>query len=80
MAEMQDRNLIDKYNLNMNNIIVEIKIMFIEDRPVPKYTVSITNISDTTKIILEKIRDEFISKLNFEDIENPGKFLRNDHN
>lgn len=73
MVDMPNRNLVDKYNININNIIVEIKVIFIEDKPVPEYVVSITNISDTTKIILEKIRDEFISKLNFEEIEKSEK-------
>ena len=73
MVEIQDKNILDKYNINMNNIIVEIKIMFIEDNPVPKYNVSITNISDTTKLILEKIRNEFISRMNFEELEKSQK-------
>jgi len=29
----------------------------------PKYVVSLTNISDATKLVLEKIRQEFISKV-----------------
>ncbi len=62
------KNLIDRYTLNINNIMVEINIASREDRPVPDYLVSISNISDTTKIILEKIRQEFISRVNLEDV------------
>jgi len=51
-----NKNLVDKYTLNINNIVIEISIVTRDDKPVPDYIVSITNISDTTKIILEKIR------------------------
>jgi len=33
-----------------------------KEEPVPLYSISITNISNTTKIILEKIRDEFVAE------------------
>ena len=65
----REKNLVDKYTLNMNNIIIEVSIIARDDKPVPDYVVSITNISDTTKIILEKIRQDFISKANLDDIE-----------
>jgi flagellar protein FlaI len=64
-----NKNLVDKYTLNINNIVIEISIVSRDDKPVPDYIVSITNISDTTKIILEKIRQDFISKANLSDIE-----------
>ena len=54
--------IIDAYALNVNNIVVDVTIITKEDEPVPVYTISITNISDTTKIILEKIRDEFVAE------------------
>ncbi|MFH1400152.1 MAG: ATPase, T2SS/T4P/T4SS family [Nanoarchaeota archaeon] len=63
------KNLIDKYTLNMNNILIEVRIVARDDKPVPDYSVSITNISDTTKIILEKIRQDFISKASVSDIQ-----------
>ncbi|MDP3764886.1 MAG: ATPase, T2SS/T4P/T4SS family [Nanoarchaeota archaeon] len=59
--EKGDR-IIDAYELNVNNIVVDVSIMTKEDETVPIYIISITNISDTTKIILEKIRDEFIAE------------------
>ncbi len=67
--DMIDTDVLDKYLLNMNDVVIEIKILSKEDKPVPIYLVSITNISDTTKIILEKIREEFVSKIAFEEIE-----------
>lgn len=64
------RKLIDGYTIKANNIDVEIQIVVDQDKAVPIYLVSITNISETTKIVLEKIREEFISKLDLEEIEN----------
>jgi len=64
------KELIDKYTITINNIVVDISIYSEEDRAVPEYVASITNISDATKIILEKIRQEFISKMSLEEIEN----------
>src|SRR3989344_3863873 len=54
--------IIDTYVLNVNDIVVDVSIITKDDDPAPLYTISITNISDTTKIILEKIRDEFIAE------------------
>src|SRR3990167_4172160 len=54
--------VIDTYELNVNDIVVDVSIISKEEEPVPVYRISITNISDTTKIILEKIRDEFVAE------------------
>ena len=54
--------IIDTYELSVNNIVVDVTITTKEEEAVPIYNISITNISDTTKIILEKIRDEFVSE------------------
>jgi flagellar protein FlaI len=54
---------LDKYKLKINDILVEINIVLFVDEPTPRYVVSLTNISDATKLILEKIRQEFISKV-----------------
>ena len=69
-TDMSKRELIDRYTITVNNIVVDISIFAEENKPVPEYVVSITNISDATKIILEKIRQEFISKMSLEEIEN----------
>jgi archaeal flagellar protein FlaI len=61
--------LLDKYSIEINNIIIDIKVFTIEDEPVPQYNVSIANISPTTRIVLEKIRQEFVSRMNLEDIQ-----------
>ena len=54
--------IIDTYELIVNDIVVDVSITTGAEEPVPIYEISITNISDTTKIILEKIRDEFVSE------------------
>ncbi len=54
--------IIDTYELIVNDIVVDVSIVSKEEEPVPIYNISITNISDTTKIILEKIRDEFVAE------------------
>lgn len=65
----KERELLDKYSLEINNIVIDIRVVSIEDEPVPTYEVSIANISPTTRVILEKIRQEFVSRMNIEDIE-----------
>src|SRR3989344_3431067 len=54
--------LIDSYKLNVNDIVLDVAVTVKEEMPVPIYSISITNISPTTKIILEKIRDEFVAE------------------
>src|SRR3989338_2078432 len=59
----------DKYKLNVNGVIANVEISQKKGEFTKSYDVSILNISPTTKIILEKIRDEFISKINIGEIE-----------
>jgi len=56
------KKFLDSYELKVNDIIINVTINFDVNEPVPIYNISITNISETTKIILEKIREEFISQ------------------
>ena len=58
-----EKQVLDTYKLNVNNILIEVVIVLYEDDTVPRYVVNITNMSKTTKIILEKIREEFISQV-----------------
>lgn len=63
------KKLLDRYSINSNGINIQIEIITSEEKYVPLYLVSIMNITDTTKIILEKIREEFVSKLDFQELE-----------
>ncbi|MBI2523191.1 CpaF family protein [Candidatus Woesearchaeota archaeon] len=56
------QKLIESYQLRVNDVVVGVTIFSDDKEPVPIYNISITNISETTKIILEKIRQEFISQ------------------
>jgi len=63
------KETLDKYSIEINNIIVDVVIETDPQEAVPLYEVSIANISPTTKIILEKIRQEFVSRMNMTDLE-----------
>lgn len=60
---MEKQKVITSYRLNVNDVLIDINIVEDEDETVPKYLANITNMSNTTKIILEKIREEFISEV-----------------
>ena len=59
---MKNVKIIDTYQLNVNDIVVDVSITAQEDESVPIYTISITNLSEITKLILAKIRDEFVEE------------------
>lgn len=56
------RKVLDSYELSVNDIVIDVSIYSDENEHVPIYTISVTNISETTKIILEKIREEFVTQ------------------
>jgi len=58
------KELLDEYSISINDIIVQIRIDQSDDDFVPNYVSTIANISEMTKLILEKIREEFISSVN----------------
>ncbi|MGM5480445.1 MAG: type II/IV secretion system ATPase subunit [Nanobdellota archaeon] len=61
---------LDKYTITVNDVVVDVEIIRYTSKPTPQYLINIANISDTTKIILEKIRQDFIQKVDFSSIEN----------
>lgn len=66
---MRTKKIIDKYYVNSNGVDVEVEIAETEEKYVPTYAISIKNITATTKLILDKIREEFVSSLNYSEIE-----------
>jgi archaeal flagellar protein FlaI len=60
---------LDSYTVTVNHIIVDVTIQEDDEESVPLYVMSITNISETTKLILEKIRQEFVSGLHTKSID-----------
>ncbi|MFA5797353.1 MAG: ATPase, T2SS/T4P/T4SS family [Candidatus Woesearchaeota archaeon] len=69
VKESDSQNILETYKIEINDIIVDITIILHEDKPVPEYVVSLTNISDATKLVLEKIRQEFVSVVDKKQIE-----------
>lgn len=63
MPSKTEIRILDTYQLKVNNVLIDVVIVEDEDDVVPRYTVAIANMSATTKVILEKIREEFISQV-----------------
>jgi len=58
------KTILDQYSITLNDILVDVKIVMRSEDVVPEYISTISNISETTKLVLEKIREEFISNVN----------------
>ncbi len=56
---------IDSYKIKIDNIVVEVDIIKQELEPVPFYMVFLFNISDITRLVIEKIKEEVVSKITF---------------
>ena len=59
---MEAEKLVRSYEVSISNMVVRVDIISKETEPVYLYAISITNISDTTRVILDKIREEFVSQ------------------
>ena len=64
-----DSKMLDAYQLTVEGLQLQVQVLQGKDDFVPSYVLSITNISDTTKIILEKIRERFVSEAQVGKIE-----------
>lgn len=65
--------VIDSYKLIVNGVVINVNIYMDEKETVFIYNLSILNISETTKLLLDKIRDEFISKVSLTAKETKGE-------
>ena len=64
MAEDEKEvKILGSYKLKLEGVVVDVNIYSEEDEPVPIYSISILNISRTTQKILDKLREEFISRV-----------------
>ncbi|MBI2574517.1 CpaF family protein [Candidatus Woesearchaeota archaeon] len=63
MAE-ENIQVMDSYKLSIGGVIVDVHIYMEDEDVVPTYNISILNISETTNIILNKLREEFVSRIN----------------
>ncbi len=64
MAQKEEVKTIDSYKLQVGGMVVDVNIYTEESEPIPIYNISILNISPTTQRILNKLREEFISRVN----------------
>jgi len=69
LDKKQEAIRLDSYKLKVNDIVVSVNIILEKDGFVPLYNISLLNISKITDIILHKIREEFVSKINIGDIK-----------
>ncbi len=67
--DTEEGKLLEEYDIKVNDIDVHIRIVQMPQEAVPEYMISIANISTTTKIILEKIREDFVSKVRTSQID-----------
>lgn len=72
MSVLADAKHIDSYQIDAEGILVDVKIEQKETDFVPTYAISILNISKATSIILERIREKFVSEVNLGSIEITG--------
>ncbi|MFO8016703.1 MAG: type II/IV secretion system ATPase subunit [Candidatus Woesearchaeota archaeon] len=70
---MPDEKVLDKYEVKLGTLVTEISVLLGEGDFVPRYHLSISNISRSTKILLEKIRKEFISQVTISPAEYTGE-------
>lgn len=66
---MKKEEVIDSYLFKSKNIPIEISIKTVENEFVPIYNVSISQISKTTELILEKIRQQLINEVSLGVVE-----------
>ncbi|MBI3027381.1 type II/IV secretion system ATPase subunit [Candidatus Woesearchaeota archaeon] len=57
--------IIDKYQIDIENIPVQVTIIKMERDPVAFYSISLLHISEATKIIIDKIKEEIINEVSF---------------
>lgn len=57
------KQIVDSYKLEVEGVVVNVRIFTTEEEPVPIYSISFLNISEATLRILNKLREEFLSKV-----------------
>lgn len=69
---MPDAKAMETYALTADGIQVQVQITQEKDDFVPNYILSVLNVSETTKMILEKLRERFVSEAQIGKIELVG--------
>ena len=65
----EDSKIIDEYKLNIEGELVQVKIIYKKSDFVPEYNLSIMNISNVTKLVLDRIKEEFVTKIKIGEID-----------
>lgn len=60
---MPETKALESYEIVIGTLVTRVDIFWEDGQFVPRYRISLANISPTTKLILEKIRREFISQV-----------------
>ena len=58
-----EKHKLDSYKIEVGQMMVNVDITMHERDFVPRYAISILNISPTTSVILEKLKEEFVTKV-----------------
>jgi len=61
--------VLESYQFSSENIPVSVKVILKEDEFIPIYELSISNISKTTEIVLDKIKDELLEKVHLQNFD-----------
>jgi archaeal flagellar protein FlaI len=54
---------LESYKINISGIVVDVTIYTDETESVPIYSISVLNISQATNVVLNKLREEFVSRI-----------------
>ncbi|MEM4638119.1 MAG: ATPase, T2SS/T4P/T4SS family [Candidatus Woesearchaeota archaeon] len=75
LKKSSDVKILDEYSYNFKNMKIDVVVMKKKGEFVELYDIFVSNISQTTEFILEKIRQEIITKISigFSDITNKKK-------
>ncbi len=64
-----DEEILDEYKLNLDGELIQVQIIYKKNDFVPEYNLSIMNISNVTKLVLDRIKEEFVTKIKVGEIE-----------
>ena len=71
---MKETNqIIDKYDLEYEHGKIVVKI--IKEKPVPRYTISLVEISDNVRKVMTKIREHVTSQISFDIVKHQISFF-----
>jgi len=70
--KLKDAEILDSYKIIVNKVPTQVHIFQQKRKPVPFYTLSLLDVSDNTKLIIEKIREQIINEVSMDLINLEG--------